>query len=166
MQRARVLRAPAAAVGAAGLVLSVAGGARPVTAVAQGEEPVGEARRCLALSMYWEARNEGREGMRAIGSVVLNRVEHADFPGTPCEVVFDGGETPPCQFSWWCDGRSDTPRESEPWETALELAGEMLEERREDPTDGALFFHAADIAVPWRVERTRTVRILGHVYYR
>src|SRR5690606_18896733 len=54
--------------------------------------------RCLALAMYFEARSEGPEGMRAVGSVVLNRVESDQFPPTPCEVVHEGGETPPCQF--------------------------------------------------------------------
>jgi hypothetical protein len=116
--------------------------------------------------MYFEARSEGPEGMRAVGSVVLNRIASDEFPGTACAVVYEGGETPPCQFSWWCDGRSDAPTNSEHWETALALAAEMLEERGDDPTDGALFFHSADIPVPWQLERKRTVQILGHVYYR
>jgi len=122
--------------------------------------------RCLALAMYFEARSEGPEGMRAVGSVVLNRVESDQFPPTPCEVVHEGGETPPCQFSWWCDGKSDIPRDEEQWQAALAIAVAMLEDRGEDPTHGALFFHSAQIPVPWRVERTRTTQILGHVYYR
>lgn len=121
---------------------------------------------CLALAMYFEARTEGAEGMRAVGAVVLNRVENDEFPSTPCEVVRQGGESPPCQFSWWCDGKSDVPRDEEQWLSALELAAAMLEDRGEDPTHGALFFHSARIPVPWRVERTRTVEILGHIYYR
>jgi len=142
-------------------------GARPPVAVAQAPDgTLGEDQRCLALSMYWEARGEGPEGMRAVGSVVLNRVESEDFPDTPCEVVYQGGETPPCQFSWWCDGRSDTPRDAEQWRTALTLAAELLAHRGDDPTRGALFFHSADIPVPWRVERARTARIRNHVYYR
>ena len=128
--------------------------------------PDAEHRECLALTMYWEARGEGPEGMRAVGSVVLNRVEHEEFPATPCEVVYQGGETPPCQFSWWCDGKSDRPQELELWETAMALAAELLEDRGEDPTRGALFFHSANIGVPWRIERTRTAEILGHIYYR
>jgi N-acetylmuramoyl-L-alanine amidase len=133
---------------------------------AQSVSETDEERRCLALSMYWEARGEGPEGMRAVGSVVLNRMASPDFPETACGVVYEGGETPPCQFSWWCDGRSDEPREEEPWRMALELAEEMLRSPGEDPTDGALFFHHADLAEPWVIERTRTVQILSHVYYR
>ena len=122
--------------------------------------------RCLALAMYWESKGEGAEGMRAVGSVVLNRVADEAFPDTVCGVVQDGDETPPCQFSWWCDGVSDEPEEPQPWHLAIGLAGEMLHSRGPDPTKGALFFHSAEIEVPWRIERTPTVHILGHIYYR
>jgi spore germination cell wall hydrolase CwlJ-like protein len=116
--------------------------------------------------MYWEARGEGAEGMRAVGAVVLNRVASPEFPDTTCGVVYEGGETPPCQFSWWCDGRSDTPRELELWEIAIDVAARTLAARGDDPTDGALFFHHVDLPVPWVLDRTRTVQIQNHVYYR
>lgn len=122
--------------------------------------------RCLALSLYWEARSEGREGMIAVGSVVLNRVASEEFPATVCAVVYEGGETPPCQFSWWCDGKSDVPRDDEMWKVALDVANELLTDPPIDPTQGGLFFHSTGIEMPWRVARTRTVEILGHVYYR
>ncbi|MBN1238724.1 MAG: cell wall hydrolase [Gammaproteobacteria bacterium] len=122
--------------------------------------------RCMALSLYWEARSEGEEGMIAVGSVVLNRVASSDFPNSVCAVVFQGGETPPCQFSWWCDGKSDTPREAELWRIAQQVASRLLSNAESDPTGGALFFHSADIDVPWRVPRERTARIRNHVYYR
>lgn len=162
-KQTRTAREPA--FGAA-LLLAAALAAPPVPANDAPTEPIDEEHRCLALAMYFEARNEGPEGMRAVGSVVLNRVESDLFPSTPCEVVKQGGDTPPCQFSWWCDGKSDVPRDTELWRTALAVAAALLEDRGEDPTDGALFFHAASIPVPWRVERTRTAEILGHVYYR
>ena len=155
------------AVTAALIAAAAAGaGAPSLVQAQQPEESSSEELQCLALAMYFEARSEGAEGMRAVGSVVLNRVGSDEFPSTPCEVVRDGGETPPCQFSWWCDGKSDVPRDREQWEIALALAAEMLEDRGDDPTNGALFFHSAQIAVPWRIERTRTAEILGHVYYR
>ena len=128
----------------------------------RGDENV----RCLALSMYWEAKGQGHEGMLAVGSVVLNRMRSDEFPDSACEVVFEGGETPPCQFSWWCDGKSDTPTEAKPWKLAQELAREMLANPPADPTGGALFFHSEDIPKPWKKERTRTAQVGGHIYYR
>src|SRR5690606_1423544 len=137
------------------------------SANAEGPEtPIPEEQRCLALAMYFEARGEGPEGMRAVGAVVLNRVESDLFPSTPCAVVKEGGESPPCQFSWWCDGKSDVPRDEERWQEALEVAAVMLEDRGEDPTHGALFFHRSGISVPWLADRRRTTESFGHVFYR
>ncbi|HEX7034620.1 MAG TPA: cell wall hydrolase [Pseudomonadales bacterium] len=121
---------------------------------------------CLAHTLYWEAKSEGREGMVAVGWVVLNRQQSPEFPDGLCEVVYQGGETPPCQFSWWCDGKSDRPREADNWALAREVAARLLDEPPPDPTDGALFFHRSGIETPWRIPRTRTARIGGHVFYR
>lgn len=122
--------------------------------------------RCLALAMYWEARGEGERGMLAVGSVVLNRVASRDFPNRACAVVRQGGESPPCQFSWWCDGKSDVPRARPQWNAALTTADYMLRVHPKDPTYGALFFHSTAIKSPWLRSRERTVRIGGHVFYR
>ncbi len=122
--------------------------------------------RCLALALYWEARTEGEAGMRAVGSVVLNRVAHPDFPDSVCAVIEQGGEHPPCQFSWWCDGRSNRPTEAGAWARALALARQMLTKPPEDRTGGALFFHNATIRSPWSGQRQRTVRIGRHIFYR
>ena len=121
---------------------------------------------CLALTMYFEARAEGHHGMLAVASVVLNRVRHSQFPDTVCEVVKQGGESPPCQFSWWCDGKSDMPTEARPWWRAQALARAILRQPPYDSTAGALFFHADYIAEPWRLPRTRTVQIGRHIFYR
>ncbi len=120
--------------------------------------------RCLAQAMYWEARGEGRDGMVAVSSVVLNRVEDERFPDTVCDVIYDGGETPPCQFSWWCDGKSDRPSNHIAWNQAVNLAHEILAIPPDDPTGGALFYHATSIKTPWR--RQRTAQIGRHIFYR
>jgi spore germination cell wall hydrolase CwlJ-like protein len=65
--------------------------------------------RCLALTLYWEARAEKRDAMEAVAWVVLNRRKNPEFPKTICAVVREGGEKPPCQFSYWCDGKAETP---------------------------------------------------------
>ena len=119
---------------------------------------------CMALAMYWEARGEGARGMLAVGSVVRNRVKSADFPDSVCAVVKQGGERPPCQFSWWCDGKSDRPRNSVQWHKAQTLAGQIIAGEHRDITEGALFFHTTGIARPW--DRPLTKRIGNHLFYR
>lgn len=122
---------------------------------------------CFAKNLYFEARSEGREGMIAVGWVVLNRVDSELYPDTICGVIYDGGERPPCEFNWWCDGRSDRPTERQSWELAQEIAAEMLDEPPPDPTDGALWFHGDWIEVPeWLQDRKRTLHLGDHFFYR
>lgn len=143
---------------AAGLAFSSA----PGSATKADEDPVG----CLALALYWEAKAEGREGMLAVAAVVMNRVRHSAFPSDVCAVVSEGGREPPCQFSWWCDGRGDLPTEPEAWRAAARTAYEALHAPLPDPTAGALFFHDYRIGVPWAKPRERTAQIGRHIFYR
>lgn len=122
--------------------------------------------RCLALAMYWEARGEGNQGMIAVGWTILNRVRSDDFPSTPCAVVYQGNERGRCQFSWWCDGKSDRPRNRRSWARARIIAAGLLTDPPHDPTGGALFYHSKSISVPWVKPRTRTARIGSHIFYR
>lgn len=122
---------------------------------------------CLALNLYWEARSEGRAGMIAVGWVVLNRVKHAKFPNTVCAVIYQGGETPPCAWSWWCDGKSDQPKNAEAWRLAQQMARRMLRHPPPDPTQGALWFHHVSARQPtWARRHERTVRLGQHIFYR
>jgi N-acetylmuramoyl-L-alanine amidase len=119
---------------------------------------------CLAEAMYWEARGEGADGMLAVSSVILNRVKDERFPGTVCAVIREGGESPPCQFSWWCDGKSDYPTDRAQWGEILDLSFTVLATRPKDPTDSALFYHASYLKTPWR--RELTAQIGNHIFYR
>lgn len=126
-----------------------------------------DAERCMALTVYWEARSEGVKGMTAVAMVVLNRVKSPDFPDTVCTVVHQGGEAAGCQFSYWCDGKGEAPENHETWTLAEKTAAKVLAKRpAPDPTHGALFYHTADSPTPWTVPRKRTAKIKGHIYYR
>jgi len=91
--------------------------------------------RCLALNIYFEARGEPESGQVAVGHVVMNRVASSRFPGTVCDVVQQGGSLRRnrCQFSWWCDGRSDIPGNERLWEKSAELALKVYWGRTVDP---------------------------------
>lgn len=132
---------------------------------AVADDVMASAQDCLARSAYFEARDQGREGMEAVVSVILNRLDHPEFPDDVCAVIEEGGETPPCQFSWWCDGKSDQPTDDGQWELARSVAADALTNAPEDRTRGALFFHAQGIDVGWE-DREPTVTIGGNVFYR
>ena len=103
---------------------------------------------CLSLNIYFEARGEPDLGKAAVAHVVLNRVVDQRFPTTVCNVVRQGGERKlyRCQFSWWCDGRSDKPRDAESWQQAQAVAHQVYWGFAPDPTAGALWYHAASVS--------------------
>jgi hypothetical protein len=123
--------------------------------------------RCLALNIYHEARGEPFEGKLAVGHVVLNRVTDRSFPDSICEVVKDGQEHKrnKCQFSWWCDGRSDKADDGSAWRESLEIAGRIMSGRSEDPTDGALWYHAETVEPAWRRDFISVGQIGRHIFY-
>jgi len=151
--------------GCVAYLLSVVVMATIVPSVADAHSMQDE-RNCLALTMYWEARGEGHRGMTAVGWTVLNRVRSKHFPSTPCGVAFEGGEQRGCQFSYWCDGKSDRPRNRHDWNKALIIAAGLMVDPPGDPTHGALFYHSTSIKVPWKRKRVRTTRIGRHIFYR
>ena len=78
---------------------------------------------CLALNTYHEAKNQSMIGQIAVAEVVMNRVQDKRFPNSVCEVVKQGPTRPSwedpkkeypikhrCQFSWYCAGKSDVPK--------------------------------------------------------
>jgi spore germination cell wall hydrolase CwlJ-like protein len=120
---------------------------------------------CLAKAVYFEARGENEIGQRAVAAVVLNRVRSLDFPNSICAVVQQGGTARrDCQFSWWCDGLSDEPRDTRAWVRAATIAHEMIQ-GAPDPTNGALYFHSTRVAPSWRSQLRRVSTIGAHIYY-
>ncbi len=122
---------------------------------------------CLALSIYFEARGESEAGQHAVGHVVMNRVSNSRFPDSVCNVVHQGGEKPfyRCQFSWWCDGRSDKPVNKTSWNISLEIAREIYSGKSIDPTGGALWYHAQYVSPYWHSKFKQGPKIGQHIFY-
>ena len=110
---------------------------------------------CVALNVYFEARSEEFLGKIAVGSVVMNRVESPIFPDNACDVVYQAeylGQWPKrhrCQFSWFCDGLADIPRETEEWAEAVTIATWVHGIGLPDITGGALWYHSNDVSPKW-----------------
>ena len=90
-----------------------------------------EALVCLALNVYHEARDQPFIGQVAVAQVVMNRVRDDRYPDDVCDVVMQGPtyswkpDFPVrhrCQFSWYCDGKSDKTPDQTAWEQALTIA--------------------------------------------
>lgn len=123
--------------------------------------------RCLALNIYWEARSEPLDGQIAVAAVTLNRVEDRRFPDEICNVVRQGGEIRRhrCQFSWWCDGKKDDPLEAEAWRRANTLARLTAAGVIEDPTGGAMWYHADYVDPYWADAKKQVTKIGRHIFY-
>lgn len=122
---------------------------------------------CLALNIYHEARGEPVDGRVAVAQVVLNRVADRRFPDDICGVVKQGFQPRrrDCQFSWWCDGRSDRPLDAQAWDESRRLAEAVLAGRHKDPTGGALWYHADSVAPKWGMSILPAGQIGRHKFY-
>ena len=160
------------------------------TADIQAQQITDRAPECLALNMYHEARGQGTAGLFAVSAVVLNRVNDTRFPNSVCEVVEQGPVRESwktrkneslseskrkyypiknrCQFSWFCDGKSDTPRNKKKYQELLDLSKAIMynEISFVDVTDGALFYHADYVTPGWAKTKQKTVEIQDHIFYR
>ena len=126
----------------------------------------------LALNMYHEARGGGADAMQLVGEVTLNRVESKHFPNSICRVVYqaryDSRGNPlrhQCQFSWYCDGRSDKARDKRLWELSVEIATGLVEESIDRLGTQATHYHADWVNPSWS-RRYEVVGYYGnHIFY-
>tara|TARA_B100000902_G_C27141095_1_gene828685 strand:- start:246 stop:812 length:567 start_codon:yes stop_codon:yes gene_type:complete len=144
---------------------------------------------CLAQNVYFEAKSEPLAGQYAVADVVLNRVQDTRFPNTICEVVYDGPikeswktkqdpnlsddervfypKKNRCQFSWYCDGKSDSIYDNDAWRIAQIIAYKIVyDQKMRGITEGATHYHADYVHPKW----ARTLQLVGsistHIFYR
>jgi len=122
---------------------------------------------CLARNIYFEARSEPLEGKLAVAHVVMNRVASKYFPDSVCGVVQDGTDEVlhKCQFSWYCDGKTDVVEDQAAWKEAVELASQVYWGRVDDPSGGALWYHADYVKPVWRKAFAQGPTIGRHIFY-
>ena len=138
---------------------------------------------CLAKNIYFEAGVESTAGKLAVANVTINRTLRDNYPDSICGVVHEGihrynermGEHVPvrdrCQFSWYCDGLLDEPREGRTWKSAQELAKKVLVNYHDkaliDITDGAMYYHATwmETYPSWSKTKKVMASIDRHIFY-
>ena len=144
---------------------------------------------CLAMNIYHEARAEPIAGQYAVADVTINRTLDTRYPNTVCEVVMQARwkeswktkqhkDLPDdqrimipirnqCQFSWFCDGRSDQVHDNDAWRKSQEIAYRIVTERKfRGVTEGATHYHATYVSPSWRKDFDLVGRIGVHIFYR
>lgn len=136
-------------------------------------------RECLVQNIFWEARNQTIEGQVAVAWVTLNRYASSEFPMTICEVVKQGRRDAngnmirnQCQFSWYCDGKSDRIPSNvvaqRAWEDARLIANVVLIDwatQEQSPVDNATFYHADYVSPRWARNFTEVAVVGDHIFY-
>ena len=145
---------------------------------------------CLAKNIYFEARGESLRGKIAVANVTMNRVEDPNYPNTICGVVYQAkyskwwqehnGSLVPirnqCQFSWYCDGKSDTlyltnkkgdviKANMQSWLDSINIAKDSIRGEVTDVTHGALWYHADFVQPYWSVHYKETTKVGAHIFY-
>ena len=129
---------------------------------------------CLARNIYFESLNQSVLGQIAVAHVTLNRVKLSRYPDTICGVVTDSRKNKngvvrrnKCQFSWYCDGKDDTPKNMALWADAQTVASVSLQifYTYGDVTGGATHYHATYAKPIWRHTMKKVARVDDHIFY-
>ena len=98
---------------------------------------------CMTRVMYFESNRSSDDGMLAVGTVVMNRVESDKYPDTVCEVVG--------QRNQFAQGVLSKPmREAASLARAQRMATKVLQGGRHRRVGDALFFHTAGYNFSYR----------------
>lgn len=96
---------------------------------------------CMMRAIYFEANRSSRDGMIAVGSVVMNRVESEKYPNTVCGVVGQKGQFAP--------GVMTRKMESKAIPDVREAAIAVLRGERHPMIQNAMFFHTHGYTFPY-----------------
>ncbi len=114
----------------------------------------GDDLKLLANAVYGESRGEPYEGQVAVAAVILNRIEHPDFPNTVGGVIFQPGA-----FTAVSDGQIWL----EPNERAKEAVIDAM--NGWDPSENAIYyFNPVTATSKWIWSRPQIKKIGMHVF--
>lgn len=121
---------------------------------------------CLALAVYYEARSEPFIGQVAVAEVVLNRAESDRYPDNVCEVVTQGGTVRHrCQFSYYCDGKPESPQNRNAWRRAVAIAKLTQNGTISADLEDATHYHATYVEPYWSDHFDHVTTIGRHLFY-
>lgn len=130
---------------------------------------------CMIANLYFEARGEGTEGMKAVAKVTMNRVKSKRYPGTICGVVFQRK-----QFSWTHQQKWKTidkimqgnvsklrGKDLQAYKNAVIIASSAVENKLNiSKLDGSMFYHALYVKPKWARKMHKVAVVGTHVFYR
>ncbi|WP_376767940.1 cell wall hydrolase [Jiella pacifica] len=110
---------------------------------------------CMTRVMYFESNRSSPEGMLAVGTVVMNRVESEKYPNSVCAVVGQKNQFAPGVLSREMGKGS---------KLAAQMATKVLKGGRHSYVRDAKFFHTAGMTFPY-TNMHYLVEAGGNVFY-
>jgi spore germination cell wall hydrolase CwlJ-like protein len=99
-------------------------------------------RECMARAMFFESKRSSRDGLVAVGTVVMNRLRSKRHGATVCAVVGEKGQFAP--------GVLRRPMNSKALPDVQEAADAVLKGERHPKVKNAMFFHQAGLKFPYK----------------
>lgn len=97
---------------------------------------------CLERAMFFESNRSSRDGMIAVGTVVMNRLRSGKHGSTICEVVGERGQFAP--------GVMTRPMNSKAMPDVEEAAEAVLKGERKAKLKNTMYFHTAGLRFPYK----------------
>ncbi|WP_409567564.1 cell wall hydrolase [Methylobacterium sp. J-030] len=98
-------------------------------------------RDCLGRAMYFESNRSDEGGLIAVGTVVMNRLENAIFPGGICAVVGQPGQ--------FAAGVLTKPMQEKDLQKVADATDAVLAGERHPQVGKAMYFHTAGRRYPY-----------------
>jgi hypothetical protein len=99
-------------------------------------------RECLERAMFFESARSSRDGLVAVGTVVMNRLVSEKYPETICGVVGQKNQFAP--------GVMSRAMNSKAMPDVKEAADSVLKGERHPKLKNAMFFHTAGLKFPYK----------------
>ena len=99
-------------------------------------------RECLERAMFFESNRSSRDGMIAVGTVVMNRLRSGNHGSTICEVVGEKGQFAP--------GVMTRPMNSRAMPDVEEAADAVIKGERKAKLKNTMYFHTAGLRFPYK----------------
>jgi spore germination cell wall hydrolase CwlJ-like protein len=97
---------------------------------------------CLERAMFFESNRSSRDGMVAVGTVVMNRLRSGNHGSTICQVVGEPGQFAP--------GVMTRPMNSRAMPDVEEAADAVLKGERKAKLKNTMYFHTAGLRFPYK----------------
>jgi spore germination cell wall hydrolase CwlJ-like protein len=134
----------------------LAGSVRSMVMPASSHGYSAREKECLMRAMFFESNRSSRDGLVAVGTVVMNRVRSGKYGNTICEVV---GQ--PRQFA---PGVMTRKMNSKALPDVEAAADAVLKGERHPKVKNAMFFHTAGLKFPYK-NMHYTVVAGGNAFY-